>query len=99
MKKLNVFLTLSLAAAFSANATVHQVDNNANSPGVFTTIEAAHDAAVAGDTLYVHGSETVYTSTDIEKQLTIIGEGALPDKNFAWRTTIIQLSNEWPLAK
>jgi hypothetical protein len=51
------------------------------------------------DTLYIHGSATTYAWADIEKQLTIIGEGALPDKNFAWRTTIIQLSNEWPLAK
>jgi len=88
MKKVIIVLAVAAIAATNTFATVHQVDNNANSPGVFTTIQDAQDAATAGDTLYVHGSETLYSGGDIEKQLTIIGEGALPDKNFAGRTTI-----------
>jgi hypothetical protein len=92
MKKVFTVLAVAAFAATNTFATVHQVDNNANSPGVFTTIEAAHDAATAGDTLYIHGSPTTYVTTDIEKQLTIIGEGALPDKNFTWRTNISGLN-------
>jgi hypothetical protein len=91
MKKVFSVLTMAAFAATTSMATVHQVDNNANSPGVFTTIEAAHDAAAPGDTLYVHGSPTTYASTDIEKQLTIIGEGAIPNKNFEFRTRISSL--------
>jgi hypothetical protein len=91
MKTTALFLSLTLAG-LSAHATIHQVDNNANSPGVYTTIQAAHNAASAGDTLYIHGSPTEYAAADIEKQLTIIGEGALPDKNFAFRTAIYSLT-------
>ena len=68
------------------------VDNNSNSPGVFTTIQAAQDAALSGDTLFIHNSPTQYASTNITKQLVIIGEGALPDKFYKYKTDIYSLS-------
>ncbi|NDA64749.1 MAG: hypothetical protein EBX50_22380, partial [Chitinophagia bacterium] len=59
---------------------------------VFTTIQAAQNAAAAGDTLYIHGSLTQYTGGTIEKQLVIIGEGALPNKNFKFIPQIAGLT-------
>lgn len=73
-------LTIALFAAFNANATIRTLSNNTNSPGQFTTFTAAHTAAVAGDTIYVHGSPYNYGSFTLSKQLTIIGIGHNPQK-------------------
>lgn len=73
-------LTIALFAAVNANATIRTLSNNNNSPGQFTTFAAAHTAAVAGDTIYVHGSPYNYGSFTLSKQLTIIGIGHNPQK-------------------
>jgi hypothetical protein len=87
--KAKLFLIVAACGmAFGAQATIHQVDNNNNSPGVFTTIQAANDAAAPNDTLYIHASPTVYDGADITKPLVIIGEGALPDKNYQFETEV-----------
>ena len=88
MKKQLLSLTLLVATALGAQATIHQVDNNNNSPGVFTTIQAANDAAAPNDTLYIHASPTIYAGANITKPLVIIGEGALPNKNFQFTPTV-----------
>ncbi|MBU0764574.1 MAG: hypothetical protein KJ607_07050 [Bacteroidetes bacterium] len=88
MKTILSLLTIAVFAATTTYATVRQVDNNATNPGVYTTIQAAQNAASAGDTLYIHASPTQYAAANIEKQLTIIGEGALPDKKFGFETAI-----------
>lgn len=64
----------------NANATVRTVSNNTNSPGQYTTLQAACDAASANDTIYVHASETIYSNVVIRKPLVIIGEGSLPNE-------------------
>jgi hypothetical protein len=74
--------------SLSSFAAVHTVSNNPNSPGQYTSVQAAHDAAVAGDTLLIHASETSYGSLTVIKQLVIIGEGALPNKQLLYRTTL-----------
>ena len=57
----------------SAVITVSGVSNVIYVPDDYTTIQAAVDAASAGDTIYVlHGSYTV----NVNKQLTLQGEGA-----------------------
>lgn len=73
------YFALVIALVFSQNAqaTVRRVNNNAGitGPNIYTTIQAAHDAAVAGDTLAVEPSATDYGSLIATKQLFIYGNG------------------------
>ena len=78
MKKKLTLIAILLSAYCSA--TVRTVNNNNPSPGQFATFALAHTAAVAGDTLYISGSPTSYSSNTITKLLTIIGTGHNPDK-------------------
>lgn len=78
MTKALLFLAASAFAAISARATVRTVNNNNPSPGQFSSLAAAHAAAQAGDTLYIHPSPTNYGSLTISKQLTLIGSGHNP---------------------
>jgi hypothetical protein len=73
------FTLITLFISVYSYATVRTVNNNNPSPGQFSTFAAAHTAAVAGDTLYISGSPTIY-SGNITKQLTVIGTGHAPDK-------------------
>ncbi len=91
MKAKHLLTAAALGMALGAQATIHQVDNNNNSPGVFTTIQAANDAAAPNDTLYIHASPTTYNGANITKPLVIIGEGALPNKNFQFRSQVNSL--------
>lgn len=88
MKKQLYTLTLMLAAAIGAQATIITVSNNGNSPGQYTDLQDAIDAASPNDTLYVHGSPTSYGDITIDKPLTLIGNGWKPDKQFLWPTEI-----------
>jgi hypothetical protein len=69
-----------IAFSLISNATVHTVSNDVNSPGQFTSAQAAHDAANSGDTLYIHATATSYGELNVKKPLVIIGEGSLPNK-------------------
>ncbi len=80
MKKL--FFTLVFVIAVMASfATVHTVSNNPDSPGEFSGLQAAIDASVNGDTLYVHGSPTNYGTIYLNRNLTLIGTGYNPQKD------------------
>lgn len=79
MKKI-IFFALMLCASTSF-ATVRTVSNQIPNPGQYTTIQAAINAANAGDTVYVHGSATYYSNFTLNKQLTIIGTGFLPQSS------------------
>lgn len=72
------FLAAASLAACAAHATVRTVNNNNPSPGQYASLAAAHSAAQAGDTLYIHPSPTNYGSLTISKQLTLIGAGHNP---------------------
>ena len=59
-----------------ASAEVWLVDSNTRNAADFRDLQSAHDAASAGDTLYVRGSSVTYTGDlTLEKQLVIIGPG------------------------
>lgn len=80
-KKLLLTIIAFVAIAFSAQATVHRVNN---SPGVdadFNNLGTAISNASTGDTLYVESSSTSYGSISISKKLTIIGTGFMLDAN------------------
>lgn len=76
----------SLFLLFIANVltaqTIRRVNNNAGITGinVYTTIQAAHDEAVANDIISLEPSVTSYGSLDCRKTLKIIGNGYYLDK-------------------
>lgn len=88
MRKLTALLTLCLAAAFSTQAGIITVSNNSNSPGQFTDLQDAIDAAAAGDTILVAGSPTSYGNGNVYKELHIIGAGYKPNKQVPNPTTL-----------
>lgn len=90
MKRLTtIFLMLCF---FSASATSWRLNNNPAVDADFTTFQAAHDAASAGDTIYVEGNgfENHYGEVfSITKKLVIIGPGYFLNENdstYAFRT-------------
>ncbi len=87
MKKSIIFLLAAAMCSF-ANATVRTVSNNPNSPGQYTDLTVAITASAPGDTLYIHGSPTDYGTITINKPLTLIGAGGLPNKNYSFSTYI-----------
>src|SRR5690554_3302449 len=78
---LPVLLLLIFSSSHAANWRVN------NSPGIdadFTTLQAAHDAASEGDSIYVEGSLTNYDNNgtvNISKQIVIIGPGYFLGQN------------------
>jgi hypothetical protein len=63
--------------------TIRRVNNNPGVTGVnvYTTIQAAHDAAVAGDIVYVEPSSTQYAFATLTKRLNIFGNGYFIQEN------------------
>ncbi len=62
----------------SLSATTHTVSNAAHLPAQFSTIQAAHDAASAGDTLLISATGMSYGDITLMKQLSIIGSTFVP---------------------
>lgn len=82
MKK-TTFLALCLTALVSltASAKIWRVNNNPTIPADFTTIQAAHDGAMANDTLHIEPSGIPYGDLTITKKLIIIGNGFFLSEN------------------
>jgi hypothetical protein len=76
--KLIAFL-LSVLISVSVQAKIWRVNNNVGIAADFTTLQAAHNGAAAGDTLYLEGSNNHYGSLTSSKQLYIIGPGYFLD--------------------
>lgn len=74
-KKL-LLIVLFAVLTTSAFAIVRTVSNNTNSPGQYTSLQAAIDASgLTGDTIMVAGSSTSYGTAIIAKMLVIVGAG------------------------
>jgi hypothetical protein len=71
----------AIVASFSSYATIRRVDANPANNAPFTTIQAAHDAATAGDTIQIAGAATSYAGASFTKQLVIIGPGYFLGEN------------------
>lgn len=82
MKTKLTFLLL-LLVTFTFAQTIRRVNNNAGVTGtnIFATIQAAHDAAVSGDIIYVEGSTTPYGDLVCTKPLTFVGPGFFLNQN------------------
>lgn len=77
------FLFLLTCLGVNVFATVRTVSNNPTTIAQFSTIQAAVDVSVNGDTIYVQGSPTPYSGFTIQdKRLTIIGPGWYPLQSF-----------------
>jgi len=88
MKKL-LFSIVIVTVAITTNATIRTVSNATIGAGQYTTVQAAVDASVAGDTIYIHGSETNYGNVTLNKRLVLIGAGhSLTGTQFNFPTTL-----------
>jgi hypothetical protein len=89
MKNISIFIITCFTSLFSY-ATVITVNNNTNSPGQYTSLQTAVNAAANGDSIYVHGSATSYGSVVVKKRLTLLGTGSNPNKT---NKLVSQISN------
>ncbi len=83
MKKISLFISLILLLSIASWAqTIRRINNNPGVSGVnvYSTPQAAHDAAVAGDILYLEPSTTLYPILTVTKTLKIYGPGFYLDK-------------------
>ena len=77
MKNLTIsIIALFILATAGAFATVRTVSNNAGTKAQYTSLQAAIDAAVTGDTIYVHATINNYGDVTVTgKALVIMGAG------------------------
>lgn len=80
MKKI-LLAVMGIIILTAAQATIRVVNNNNPSPGQYSDLQVAINAASAGDTIYVTGSPNLYPGIiSIAKRLVIIGTGHKPQK-------------------
>ncbi|QRM89632.1 hypothetical protein FG167_10480 [Lacinutrix sp. WUR7] len=91
----NVLMACFMLASTNFLAqTIITIDNNSGSTTTHQTIQAAHDAASAGDIIYVQPSGTSYGAVTIDKELTIVGRShSEPSKISLLDGVIIRSSN------
>jgi predicted nucleic-acid-binding Zn-ribbon protein len=75
-----------------SQAAIITVSNAPNSPGQYTNLQEALDAANSGDTIYVSGSMTSYGTIDIDKQITLVGAGFNPNNQYNLKSEIGSVS-------
>lgn len=82
MKKILLLLAISVSQ-LAVSQTIRRVNNTGiptaaaspNTVPVYTTAQAAHDAATAGDIIMLEPSATTYGNLTVTKKLTILGNG------------------------
>ena len=79
MKTSILKLTLLLFGTSLFAQTTWTVDNRPGTTAQFTSVQAAHDAAAAGDFIYVHPSPNSYGSLVIRKKINLRGIGHNPE--------------------
>ena len=72
------FTFLLFSASFFAQTT-WTVDNRPGTTAQFSSIQAAHDAAAAGDFIYIHPSPNTYGGLSIKKEIHLRGIGHGPE--------------------
>ena len=90
---------LSAMAVFSfvfvGQTKVLTVSNNVASPGQYSDVQSACNAASPNDTIYIHGSETSYGDVSITKPLVLIGTGVMAQKRFKFSSKISVINIGW----
>jgi hypothetical protein len=93
MKQFVTLLSLIFLVTFYSHATILTVSNNVQIPAQFATIQAAVNAAVAGDTIYVNASVTIYSeNVQITKRLVLIGGGYKSSNQLNYKTSVNRLA-------
>lgn len=87
MKSILILFILCLTFG-PLGATILRVNNNSAVLGTYTTAQAAHNAATAGDTIHIESSVNSYGSITCTKPLVWIGNGFFSD---AGKSTYIDL--------
>ncbi|WP_452231802.1 hypothetical protein [Lacinutrix sp. MEBiC02595] len=88
-----LILCFTLVSTSLLAQTIITIDNNSGSTTTHQTIQAAHDAASAGDIIYVQPSGTSYGAVTIDKELTIVGRShSEPSKVSQLASVIIRSS-------
>lgn len=83
MKTLTTLAILTwLCSVLPAEATIRTVSNDANRPAQFTDVQSAISASVAGDTIYVNGTQYTYPDFTVNKKLVLIGAGYQSSNQF-----------------
>ncbi len=72
---------LLICAVLTVSAKIWRVNNIPGVNADFTTLQAAHDGAAAGDTLHLEGSPNSYGNLNCNKKLAIIGPGFFLGEN------------------
>lgn len=93
----NLLLTIALFTSFLCSAqTIRIANNNANAPtgdNIYSTVQAAIDAASDDDIIQVVPSPSVYAENIvIDKKLTIYGIGYNPQSTLTYVSTINNIS-------
>lgn len=86
MKKMNqlmfaMLIIFSLSIALPSQAKIWRVNNFGTAVADFTTAQAAHDGANAGDTIYFESSPVSYGNLSCWKKLILIGTGYFLNEN------------------
>jgi hypothetical protein len=81
MKTLLFLISLSYSIGIVSAQHLLRVNSNPQVNAPYRTIQEAHNAAIAGDTIYVEGSPVEYESVDINKKVVIIGPGYFLTEN------------------
>ena len=68
-------MVFTLLCGFIYGQHLIRVNNDPAADADYTTIQAANDDALPGDTIYVEGSPANYNGANIDKKLIIIGPG------------------------
>lgn len=93
MIRTTLLLIVITASLTTIAQTIRIADNNTNAPtgtNIYATVQAAHDAAVAGDIVFVQPSLTNYGDLTINKQITLRGIGFNTGKDLPYPS---QLNN------
>ncbi len=80
MRKISILIVAAFIAV-TANAKIWRVNNIAGITANFTTIQAAHDGAAAGDTIHLEPSNTNYGNLTMTKKLHIVSTGQFVPNN------------------
>ena len=89
MKKFITLFIVTSLVSISSYATIRTVSNDPQNPAQFTTIQAAVNAAVAGDTIYVNASPTNYSeNVNLSKRVILIGGGYKSSNQLNYKTYV-----------
>jgi hypothetical protein len=90
--KLKLRIVLLFIIIFvNAKASVYTVNNTTAGAAQFMQIDPAIAAASAGDTIYVSGSASTYTTCNITKSITLLGPGAFSSKQNGFPASVVDI--------